>query len=496
MKKLIVLAMAILVVFGFVSCSGNDLDMVDIPGKDFKMLKTEVTQKLYESIMGENPSYFQIGSKEYAVTEGEDVKKLPVESVSWYDAIYFCNKLSIKKGLTPVYAVDGETDVAKWNYTPHKGEKLKDEITQNVSANGFRLPTLEEWLYAARGGENYEYSGSNNLDEVGWYCENSNMKTHEIARKKPNGYGLYDMSGNVFEWCWDSHYYDSDHYYCGGSWAFDDRCCELDDRNYYVFFQNGNIGFRIVCSAVKAQSLDKPQSLDMVKIPGTNFKMLKTEVTQKLYKSVMGKNPSCFQKGSKIFKKEKNKSYAVTEGENVKKLPVEMVSWYDAIYFCNKLSVKKGLTPVYAVDGETDVAKWDYTPHKGEKLKDEITQNVSANGFRLPTLEEWLYAARGGENYEYSGSNNLDEVGWYWENSNWKTHEVAIKKPNGYGLYDMSGNVWEWCWDVYPRNADYRYYCGGSYRSDVIYCKVSCRGSHYADSQYDHIGFRMVCNAD
>ena len=132
MKKIITLAMAILVVFGFVSCSGNDLDMVDIPGTNFKMLKTEVTQELYKSIMGENPSYFQIGSKEYAVTEGENVKKLPVESVSWYDAIYFCNKLSIKKGLTPVYAVDGETDVAKWDYTPHKEGQLYGENRQSL----------------------------------------------------------------------------------------------------------------------------------------------------------------------------------------------------------------------------------------------------------------------------------------------------------------------------------------------------------------------------
>ena len=251
MKKIITLAMAILVVFGFVSCSGNDLDMVDIPGTNFKMLKTEVTQELYEEVMGENPSYFQIGSKEYEVTKGENVKKLPVESVSWYDAIYFCNKLSIKKGLTPVYAVDGETDVVKWNYTPHKGEKLKDEITQNVSANGFRLPTLEEWLYVARGGENYEYSGSNNLDEVGWYCENSNMKTHEVARKKPNGYGLYDMSGNVFEWCWDVDPYDSgDRCSCGGYYGSIGNGCKVDFRyGHSVYGQDDDIGFRIVCNA-------------------------------------------------------------------------------------------------------------------------------------------------------------------------------------------------------------------------------------------------------
>ena len=263
MKKIITLAMAALMVLGFASCSksGNrkiNLDMVDIPGTNFKMLKTEVTQELYESVMGENPSYFQIGSKEYeenrdmpyAVTEGEDVKKLPVERVSWYDAIYFCNKLSVKKGLAPVYAVDGETDVLKWDYTPHGEEELEgEEITQDVSANGFRLPTVEEWQYAARGGKDYEYSGSNNLDEVGWYERNSNDMTHEVAKKKPNGYGLYDMSGNVWEWCWDSGYGDSC-CRCGGSLNSSGDNCWVGLRgSLSAYDRSYSVGFRIVCNA-------------------------------------------------------------------------------------------------------------------------------------------------------------------------------------------------------------------------------------------------------
>lgn len=210
-----------------------------------------------------------------------------------------------------------------------------------------------------------------------------------------------------------------------------------------------------------------------VKIPGKNFEMMKTEVTQELYESVMGSNPSYYK------------------GDNN---PVENVSWYDAIYFCNKLSETLGLTPVYAVYGKTDVATWNYTPHNGDSIQGKVTQNTKANGFRLSTVEEWEYAARGGQNYTYSGSNNLDEVGWYYSNSGSKTHPVAQKKSNGYSLYDMSGNVCEWCWDVNPDSSFNRYSLGGSYNYDGYYCKVSSRNYDLAYYQYRYIGFRIVCS--
>ena len=175
--------------------------------------------------------------------------------------------------------------------------------------------------------------------------------------------------------------------------------------------------------------------------------------------------------------------------------PVECVSWYDAIYFCNKLSEKFGFTPVYAVDGKTDVVTWNYTPHNRDSIRGEVTQNTEANGFRLPTEEEWKYAARGGQDYRYSGSNNLDEVGWYYDNSGNRTHPVAQKKANGYGLYDMSGNVWEWCWDVHPNYGYYHYSRGGDHDIEGSYCKVSSRNGDDASSQDNDLGFRIVCSA-
>lgn len=191
--------------------------------------------------MGENPSKFN----------GE--KNLPVEQVSWYDAVVFCNKLSAKCGLTPVYAVAGETDVSEWGYVPNKGNQMYKYVTQDENANGYRLSAVEEWQYAAKGGQEFKYSGSYNSDEVGWYCDNSENKTHPVAQKKPNGYGLYDMSGNVGEWCWDSIPSDSEcRYYCGGSWYHNDDICVVDYKNWAGARNTCfDLGFRIVRSTGK-----------------------------------------------------------------------------------------------------------------------------------------------------------------------------------------------------------------------------------------------------
>ena len=214
--------------------------MIAVPGKEFSILATEVTQELYESVMGENPSNFK------------EEKNLPVEKVSWYDAVVFCNKLSRLCNLEPVYVVGGSYSVTDWNYTPHKENEITGTVSQNEKASGYRLPTVEEWQYAAKGGQEFKCSGSDNLDEVGWYSENSGKKTHPVAQKNSNVYGLYDMSGNVWEWCWDSKPDSHARYSCGGSWIDNADLCGVGFRDYDgAYSRCVNLGFRIVRSTGK-----------------------------------------------------------------------------------------------------------------------------------------------------------------------------------------------------------------------------------------------------
>ncbi|MDY3759508.1 MAG: SUMF1/EgtB/PvdO family nonheme iron enzyme, partial [Treponema sp.] len=204
----------------------------------FYIGKYPVTQEEWCKIMGDNPSKFS-GSMR------------PVERVTWYDAIEFCNKLSQKAGLECAYEI---SDVERKYDEDTDYSHIEDATVEwNEGANGFRLPTCDEWEFAARGGNEscgYKYAGSDYVDSVAWYDDNSNGKTHVVGQKKANELDIYDMSGNVNEWCWDVDPDEGDRCCCGGSWYYDDRDCEVDRRgNRFADYQYLDVGFRIVCSA-------------------------------------------------------------------------------------------------------------------------------------------------------------------------------------------------------------------------------------------------------
>ena len=259
--------------------------------------------------------------------------------------------------------------------------------------------------------------------------------------------------------------------------------CSKDDRNPVELEKQGTIPMVLIPAGTfqmgntgAYSGYDSEKPVHTVTISKA-FYMSKYEITQKQYQAVMDTNPSNFI------------------GEN---LPVEMVTWYNAIAFCNALSQLEGLAPCYTINGTNVSCNWE------------------ANGYRLPTEAEWEYAAKAGTSTDfYSGSlthsgsspidPNLDKIGWYAGNSASKTQSVGQKQANAFGLYDMSGNLYEWCWDWYgdytsatatdPKGPTYgsnRIHRGGSWISTAYYCRSALRNYFNPNFSHNIIGFRVV----
>ena len=253
-------------------------------------------------------------------------------------------------------------------------------------------------------------------------------------------------------------------------------------------------------------------TLNGTEVTLSSFWISKYEVTQEEFVSVMTGNTNGIEANPSRF------TSNPAAGEVQERRPVEQVSWYDAIVYCNLLSMREGLTPCYTIKGSTDPAAWGTFSSSNYADWDGVTCNFDADGYRLPTEAEWEYAARGGQtgitdgswDNTYSGSNTLDDVAWYRDNSDRKTHEVGKKQANALGLYDMSGNVWEWCWDWYGSSSGYpsgtedpagpdagsnRVVRGGDWYCFASYCTVSRRSFNDPYGRGSGSGFRLVRSA-
>ena len=247
----------------------------------------------------------------------------------------------------------------------------------------------------------------------------------------------------------------------------------------FVYVQGATINGAIPGDDYKDSEIFK----DGENITVGDFYMSDHEVTQAEYETY------CIYGGTKPS----DKSYGV--GNNY---PAYYVSWYDALVYCNIRSTKEGLTPCYTIKGSTNPKDWGDVPTSNDSTWNAVTCNFEANGYRLPTEAEWEYAARGGNGlvgyqYKYAGNNTIGDVAWYTDNSSSKTHEVKGNKVNGLGLYDMSGNVWEWCWDA--DSLSNRCRRGGSWLSSAVFCTVSYRYYTGAINRTYYTGFRVVRTA-
>lgn len=359
---------------------------------DFFIGKYEVTQELWEEVMGANPSN----------NKGD---LLPMDLVSFNDIVGengFIEKLNAL-GIAPA------------------GYK-------------FALPTIAQWEYAARGGKmgddaSFIYSGSDDVNEVAWYADNSDGKSHVVGGKESNVLGIYDMSGNVCEWVKGEDAFCSR----GGSWNKNADQCRVDNciETESADTKSNDLGFRVALVSVPPMEIT---------INGAIFKMI--YVSKGSF--VMGSNenipsiPYPGQSPKPAHKVTLTKNYYIGETE----LTYEL--FHAVMGTTNPLGESTNKLPINGSDVSFSKVVEEFIP---------ALNAATGMTFRLPTEAEWEFAANGGDKskgYKYSGSNDPDEVAWHVLNSgNSDVHPVATKLPNELGIYDMSGNLSEWVSDFY-----------------------------------------------
>lgn len=457
--------------------------------------QTEVTRSLWKAVMGEDSGDWLIGD-------------LPVDWVSWAQCQEFIRRLD------------------------------------SITGVRFRLPTEAEWEFAARGGtkakKQYRYSGGFEYEEYAWLYQNGENRSHPVAKLRPNDLGIYDMSGNVWEWTqdWYADYSaetqidplgpdtGSVKVVRGSSWdnvVGNARLSKRDARDpEYSFY---DCGFRLAMDGerLKPSLKLKQDSILKVKAAGQNFRMLRvfganqmmmeTEVTQALYNAVMG------------IKSKHNPS-----SKTGKNLPQNNLSYFDCLDFIYRLDSLTGMhfrLPTadeweFAAQGgsksirfQEDLSKAD-DRDKGKRKKAssrEIRrkkQGKAALGFVKNMVGSWgknintevdledatlsLYDRKDRPAYPYAGSNDIDEVAWYSVNSKSQIHPVKKKSPNELGLYDMTGNVAEWT-DTRTEQGEY-ILRGGSFMSNQAQSEVMKKQTQQAKRAAEHCGLRLVLDIE